>query len=62
MSECTCIYCDFCDGKGHYWIDFRTKLPKVHNDDLDEMEYCDECGGSGVVEICEYCTDYVDDY
>jgi len=53
---CTCIPCSECRGSGTVWFSFSGKYLGSHrSDDLDEMDTCDECRGSCVSEICEYC-------
>lgn len=58
---CSCIACDCCNGTGNIWVDMISGLPTVHCDDLDELETCEECGGSGVAEVCDECRDLLDD-
>lgn len=58
---CECVYCDFCDGKGHFWVNFRGQAV-IHCDDLDQMEMCEECNGSGIIETCAACMDDDDDF
>ena len=60
---CTCVSCSCCGGSGSYWVDMISgKFIGIHrSDDLDEMEICEECGGSGIVETCDECIDSRDD-
>jgi hypothetical protein len=65
MSEkrCTCISCGSCGGTGNVWFTFDGKyLGKHRTDDLDELERCDDCEGSGISEECDYCVDSRDDF
>lgn len=53
---CSCIVCEECDGTGHVWISFGGKyLGRSRCDDMDSLETCEECRGSGVSETCDYC-------
>jgi DnaJ-class molecular chaperone len=55
-KPCHCVRCSLCRGSGSVWFDLDGNyLGQVHCDDMDEMETCDECGGSGIVEECERC-------
>jgi len=46
------------EDQGNIWLDFRGHYLGNHrSDDLDEMEVCDECGGSGTSEMCAECMD-----
>lgn len=50
-EACTCVSCPDCGGSGSYYVDHRGHYLGAHrSDDLDEHEYCENCGGSGVVE------------
>lgn len=56
MAECECDYCPDCDGSGQVFFSFSGEyLGTRRCDDLDTMESCDECGGSGVVFECYKC-------
>ena len=57
MSTCRCVVCPECKGSGVVWFAFggREYLGTGRCDDLDEMETCDECGGSRVTEVCDSC-------
>lgn len=63
MSDrCECVRCSQCDGSGNVWFEFPGPprgryLGRHRSDDLDEMETCEECGGSGIVETCEMCAE-----
>lgn len=53
---CTCTSCPACQGTGDVWYSFGGEyLGNRRCDDLDELEPCDECGGSGVDEYCDEC-------
>lgn len=55
---CTCVTCAECGGTGNVWFAFGGKeyLGKSRTDDLDEMETCERCGGSGYEDdICDEC-------
>jgi len=59
---CECVMCSACGGSGHIWLDFKGRYLGQHrSDDLDEMESCESCQGTGVTEMCGYCSD-PDDY
>ena len=53
---CACIQCEYCRGSGYIWISHMGEhLGRSRCDDLDETETCDECGGSGITQICDEC-------
>lgn len=56
-EPCWCVRCGECDGTGNVWFAFggREYLGRIRSDDLDEMETCEECGGSGIHETCDRC-------
>lgn len=56
-AVCRCVTCPECRGRGHVWFAFggREYLGAGRSDDLDEMETCEECSGSGIVEMCDHC-------
>lgn len=55
-EACLCVQCGDCGGSGHYYVDMRGHYLGQHRgDDLDEMETCDTCGGSGISESCDRC-------
>ena len=61
---CKCVSCPECGGSGTVWRSFSGKYMGHHRcDDLDQMEGCDVCGGSGISEECDECLDawYDDD-
>ena len=54
--SCKCVLCGECGGSGHVWVSFSGKYKgKNHSDDMDSMERCEDCGGSGLSEICDDC-------
>lgn len=56
-QACTCTTCSECRGSGNVWFSFggRHYLGHRRSDDLDEMETCDHCRGSGIAEVCDRC-------
>lgn len=62
MSKCQCVRCQECNGQGHIWLDlFGKYLGNRRCDDMDTMTTCDECRGSGIEEICDYCRDRLEE-
>lgn len=60
---CTCTPCKECNGTGHIWFSFtREYLGRHRCDDLDNLETCEECHGSGVDEICDECREKEEAY
>lgn len=56
--QCECVSCGECRGSGRVWFFFGGDyLGNSRCDDLDQMETCEECGGGGIIELCEYCQD-----
>jgi len=57
--SCKCEPCSECEGDGYVWWTFdRKKYLKKHRcDDLDVMDSCDDCGGAGLDEMCDECTE-----
>lgn len=56
-EPCECVSCPDCKGSGGYWTDLNGKyLGQSRWDDLDQLETCEECGGSGISESCDRCT------
>lgn len=53
---CECTKCPECKGTGNVWFSFSGEY-LGHNrcDDLDEMESCYMCGGSGIDSLCREC-------
>lgn len=60
---CRCVSCAECRGSGRVWFAFggREYLGSRRCDDLDEMETCEECSGSGLAEVCDRCQQAMDD-
>jgi len=53
---CKCVICGECMGNGRVWRSFSGKyLGNNRCDDLDDMESCPDCDGSGITEICDEC-------
>lgn len=53
---CNCIVCSECNGTGSVWRSLRGEyLGKMRCDDMDELESCDCCGGTGIADECEGC-------
>ena len=64
-QTCRCVRCGECNGTGTVWFTFGSALygggqylGSSRCDDLDEMETCGECRGSGISEECENCADH----
>lgn len=58
MAACRCVSCGSCNGSGHILVDMRGRYLGAHRtDDLDEMELCPDCEGSGISEECAACYD-----
>lgn len=55
---CKCEPCQECNGSGHVWFAFGGQYLGRHRcDDMDELETCPECHGSGISEMCDECTE-----
>lgn len=55
-KKCTCIQCSACRGSGQIWFSCTGDyLGDNRCDDMDELEPCDFCNGSGVDDWCDYC-------
>lgn len=58
---CECVKCGTCGGSGNVWFAFPGPdragefLGNRRCDDLDEMDTCPDCGGSGITEACHEC-------
>ena len=58
---CECVSCADCGGTGNVWFSFPGPdrggeyLGNHRSDDLDEMDTCMRCGGSGTIEVCYEC-------
>lgn len=58
-DRCDCTPCSFCNGSGVTWFAVGGQyLGNRRCDDLDTMETCEECGGSGVEMKCGPCMDW----
>jgi hypothetical protein len=60
--DCECLACGECRGSGMVWFAFPGSpygeyLGNSRRDDLDELETCEECGGSGIIETCQRCAE-----
>jgi hypothetical protein len=54
---CSCVPCKQCNGTGTIWISFSGEYLGSHRcDDLDEMDGCEFCDGTGVESWCDECT------
>jgi len=54
--SCSCVLCEGCGGTGDVWISFSGKyLGRYRCDDLDELDTCPDCNGSGSIEMCNEC-------
>lgn len=60
---CRCVPCPECRGGRVVWFALggREYLGTRRCDDLDEMETCDECRGSGVYDVCDKCAEEMND-
>lgn len=46
-EPCHCVRCGMCNGHGHI---------RVNDPLMDyELEPCEDCGGTGIVEVCDRC-------
>ena len=55
-TECECVSCSACGGTGTVWFSLSGRyLGNKRCDDLDTLEHCEECGGSGIIETCTRC-------
>ena len=53
---CKCIPCADCGGTGNVWYAFDGEYLGNHRcDDMDELETCDMCDGSGIGDYCDEC-------
>lgn len=57
MSECACVSCAFCDGRGHIYISLSGQIRRYRTDDLEDTDTCPDCRGSGVIEVCDTCAE-----
>lgn len=57
-SECECVECADCHGKGGYYVDGLGRFVGFSRiDDLYSFETCEECGGSGIGQTCPKCAE-----
>ncbi len=55
-ETCSCKPCGSCEGIGSYFVDIGGRYIGLHRiDDLSDRETCEECGGSGIEEVCGRC-------
>lgn len=55
-TNCECVSCPDCGGTGTVWFDiFGHYQGNSRTDDLDELEMCETCGGSGTTQVCAEC-------
>lgn len=53
---CTCKKCEACNGTGFVWVhDDEIVLRAAPLDDTDDLEVCEECGGTGIEAMCDEC-------
>ncbi len=54
---CSCVRCPECKGTGNVWFAAggRHYLGSSRWDDLDEMENCEYCRGTGFISLCDEC-------
>lgn len=53
VTGCRCSSCSMCGGRGT----IRVECSAHFSPDGYELESCDECGGSGIADECDYCYD-----
>lgn len=54
--SCECVQCQECKGAGHVYYAFDgSYLGSGRCDDLDEMDVCPRCEGSGLSSLCNEC-------
>lgn len=53
---CKCKPCTYCKGTGDIWVDpFTGKVVTGIHDDMDELNTCEQCHGTGVGDMCDDC-------
>lgn len=56
--NCKCIKCKTCNGTGYVWFTHDGRyLGRGRCDDMDELEHCDDCEGTGNESECDDCID-----
>jgi hypothetical protein len=59
---CKCVKCSACGGSGSVWFDvFGKCLGNRRCDDMDTVETCDQCYGTGLDVACDECIDEGDE-
>lgn len=54
--SCNCVPCKECGGTGDVFLSYDGEyLGNARSDDMDEIETCPECEGSGFEYFCEEC-------
>jgi len=62
INKCECVLCDWCKGSGFNY-ELLGEVSRNHPcDDLAELISCEECQGSRIAEVCDYCRDEEDNY
>ncbi len=60
---CACVKCSGCDGEGDAWFSFDGEFIGSHHwDDLDSLEPCPFCNGTGYEYECPECSEYYEEY
>ncbi len=54
-NACRCVSCATCRGTGSITVDMGGHVISTRMDDLDIVEPCDDCGGTGITEECDAC-------
>ena len=56
--SCECVPCSSCDGSGDLWFDDFGRFISIHrSDDMGHYEPCEDCDGTGIVAMCDECTE-----
>jgi len=60
---CGCVPCSCCGGDGYCWFGIDGEcLGEHHIDDLDSLEPCPFCNGSGYEFECHECSEDYEEY